>query len=249
MAEKTLTTPIKEAVCLHAQKIYDACRDRDCPENLRVYFTRSGQAVIDGAVNVKCRDAELIWCGLDVERVAFNRGFYSVDVRYCYRITADAYTGAERPTEVCGLAVYNKSVILFGSEGNAKTYSSVGGLGCLTQGNLPTAVVEAVDPVCLSIRLTDTQEGSAPSIPEHILESFDGDLVLEGGARFVYCTLGQFSIVRLERGTQLVMPAYDFCMPEKECIGGSEDNPCDLFRSIKFPADEFFPPAEGDFSS
>jgi hypothetical protein len=246
MPENTLTTPIKEAVCLHAQKIYDACRDRDCPEDLRVYFTRSGQAVIDGAVNVKCRDAELVWCGLDVERVAYNRGFYSVDVRYYYRITADAHTGAVRPSEVCGLAVYNKSVILFGSEGNAKTFSGTGGPGYLT--SLPTAVVEAVDPVCLHIKLTDKQPDSAPfpELPEHISECFDGDLLLEGGERFVYCTLGQFSIVRLERGTQLVMPAYDFCMPEKECVGSSDDNPCDLFRSIKFPVDEFFPPAETD---
>ena len=63
----------------------------------------------------------------------------------------------------------------------------------------------------------------------------------------VYCTLGQFSIIRLERDTQLVMPCYDFCMPEKECIGGSEDNPCDLFKRIKFPVDEFFPPVAGDY--
>jgi hypothetical protein len=37
-------------------------------------------------------------------------------------------------------------------------------------------------------------------------------------------------------------------MPEKECVSGSEDDPCDLFKNIKFPIDEFFPPAAGDFT-
>ena len=59
-----------------------------------------------------------------MEPVGFNRGFYTVDVRYFYRITADAFIGAARPIEVCGLAVFDKRAILFGSEGNAKIFSS-----------------------------------------------------------------------------------------------------------------------------
>ncbi|MEG0765837.1 MAG: hypothetical protein RR403_07295, partial [Pseudoflavonifractor sp.] len=51
-----------------------------------------------------------------------------------------------------------------------------------------------------------------------------------------------FSIIRLERDTQLLMPVYDYCMPEKECTcGGSDDDPCEIFRHVKFPVDEFFP--------
>ena len=42
---------------------------------------------------------------IDVEPVSFNRGFYTVDVRYFYRITADAYVSGVRPLEVMGLAV------------------------------------------------------------------------------------------------------------------------------------------------
>ena len=34
----------------------------------------------------------------------------------------------------------------------------------------------------------------------------------------------------------------DYCMPEKECVGSGDDDPCELFRRIKFPVDEFFPP-------
>ena len=49
-------------------------------------------------------------------------------------------------------------------------------------------------------------------------------------------------IVRLERDTQLVVPAYDYCMPEKECPGTITDDPCTLFSRIHFPVEEFFPP-------
>ena len=34
------------------------------------------------------------------------------------------FTGLSRPTEVEGLATFDKKVILFGSEGNAKTFRS-----------------------------------------------------------------------------------------------------------------------------
>jgi hypothetical protein len=226
-------------------------------EDLRIYFTSGGQAVIDRAINVKSRRAELISCYLDVEAVTFNRGFYSVDVKYFYRVTVDAFAGVGRPVEVAGLATFDKRVILFGSEGNAKIYSSTDhffGAKCAQKANLPTAVVEAVDPICLSVKMIEHHDQQSVycsdlhDVPEFVGECFDDELVLEGGEKRVFCTLGQFSIVRLERDTQLVMPCYDFCMPEKECIGGSDDNPCDLFRRIKFPVDEFFPPVAGDYT-
>ena len=47
----------------------------------------------------------------------------------------------------------------------------------------------------------------------------------------------------------MMIPAYDFCVPEKECTpGGGAENPCDLFRRIKFPTNEFFPPNLADLS-
>ena len=49
-------------------------------------------------------------------------------------------------------------------------------------------------------------------------------------------------IIRLERDTQLLIPAYDYCMPDKECQGSTEDDPCTLFSRIRFPVEEFFPP-------
>ena len=61
-------------------------------------------------------------------------------------------------------------------------------------------------------------------------------------------SIGVFSIIRIERNVQLLVPAYDFCIPEKECTGGSDQKPCDLFDKINFPLDEFFPPQIRDFN-
>ena len=85
-------------------------------------------------------------------------------------------------------------------------------------------------------------EAVAVQIPEAIRAAFDEELVLTGGQRRLFVTLGQFSIVRLERDSQLLVPVYDYCMPEKECSCGSTDDPCCLFRNISFPVGEFFPP-------
>ena len=119
--------------------------DKDCVEDLRVYPTRCSQEIIDRAQSIKAASAELLYAYIDVEPVTFNRGFFTVDVRYFYRITADAFVGAARPVQVVGLAVFSKRTVLFGSESGSKSFSSdesENQVQCVPQSNLPTAVVE-----------------------------------------------------------------------------------------------------------
>ena len=59
--------------------------------------------------------------------------------------------------------------------------------------------------------------------------------------RNLFATIGQFSMIRLERDTQLLIPAYDYCIPDKACESTTEDDPCAMFSHIEFPLDEFFP--------
>ena len=255
MPEKVVPGPvtdnvsIREAVCIHTSKIFDSCKDKDCIEDLRVYPTRASQDVLAHALSVKPGKAELLYAYIDVEPVSFNRGFYTVDVRYFYRVTADAFVGAARPVEVSGLAVFDKRVILFGSEGSAKVFSSDRCMECGQPTSMPTAVLEAVDPIVLSVKLADLCdchpcECSMAEVPACICSAFGGELVFGGDTRRMYVSLGQFSIIRLERDTQLLMPAYDYCLPEKECTCGgcADEDPCEIFRHVKFPVDEFFPP-------
>ena len=260
MPEKVVPGPvsderrIREAVCIHTKKIFDSCKDKDCIEDLRVYPTRGCQEVIDRAVSVKAGCAELLYAYIDVEPVTFNRGFYTVDVRYFYRITAEAFVGAARPVEITGLAVFDKRVILFGSEGSAKVFTSTGkNCGSDIQGlpatTAPTAVVESVDPIILGMKLVEVcqchHHDNCCEIPPAVCACFPEELVTGGDVHRLFVTLGQFSIIRLERDTQLLMPAYDYCMPEKDCDCGCDcrqEDPCELFRKVQFPVGEFFPP-------
>ena len=244
---------VRESVCVHTRKIFDSCRDKDCVEDLRFYPTASAMELLSGCQMVRGGTAELLYVYTDVEPVTFNRGFYSIDMRFFYRVTLQVGTGTPRCTEAEGLCVFDKRVILFGSEGTAKVFSSeVAFEGMDEQNigktNLPTAVVEAVDPIVLNMKLVDVCECrpcdcELTEIPPCICACFGSDLCFGGEGKRVYVTLGQFSIIRLERETQLLMPVYDYCMPDKECACGDGcEDPCALFRNISFPVGEFFPP-------
>ena len=80
-------------------------------------------------------------------------------------------------------------------------------------------------------------------IPGDIRCAFDEELVLSGDQKRLFVTLGQFSIIRLERDAQLVVPVVDYSIPEKECCEapGSAEDPCEMFSRIPFPADQFSP--------
>ncbi|MBR4940824.1 MAG: hypothetical protein IKZ19_02355 [Clostridia bacterium] len=243
----------KEAVCISTTKVYDSCRSQDCLEDVRCYLTGEGQNVIDHAISVKPKTATVLWTYVDVEPVPFNSGFYTVDSRIFYRVTVDAQCGLSRPVEVEGLAVSGKRAILFGSEGLSKSFSSkmtVGGNDSqlLPATNLPTATVELVDPIILSAKTADTCDCfkgcdcGLCDIPQRICECFCGQLIASDGARRLYVTLGQFSITRLERSTQLLIPSYDYCIPEKECPPSADGDACEMFSQFRFPTGEFFPP-------
>ena len=184
--------------------------------------------------------------------MGFNRGCYTVDVRYFYRITCDAFIGMARPVEFVGLAVFDKRVILYGGEGGAKIFTSCDTPDhlerCPENTSAPVAVVESVDPIVLSIKLVECCDCrpcccETADVPPAICQFFGSELCFCNEGKRAYVTLGQFSLIRLERDTQLLIPAYDYCVPQKECTcgGGHEEDPCELFRQIQFPMDEFFP--------
>ena len=247
MADRVIPEPvdgaagIREAVCVHTRKIFDSCRDKDCVEDLPVWPTACSEPVIAAAAGIRPRACELLGVHLNVDAISFNRGFYTVDVRYWYRIRGEAYPISR---EVEGLAVFDKRVILFGSEGSSKQFSSERGAAPVKHGagGLPIAVVDAVDPIALRMSLAETCEPCPAEIPESVSCCFDTPVATDVGGRRWLVTLGQFSIIRLERDVQLLLPGSDYCVPEKECFSSPEDDPCAMFGRIRFPMEEFCPP-------
>ena len=247
MADRVVPGPVdsserlREAVCIHTRKIYAGCRDKDCIEDLRVYPAESSRPYLESAVSIRPRSAELLSARVNVEEITFNRGYYTVDVTYFYRVTGEVFPGM---VPVSGLAVFEKRVILFGSEGSARVFTSdTPFTGRSVQ---PVGVAEAVDPIALGMRVTDRGcvcgGEPAPEVPQPILTAFGEELTLGDTNRIWYVTLGQFSLIRLERDSQLVIPVYNYGFPENECTPGCDEDPCSLFGRIRFPVDEFYPP-------
>ena len=213
----------KEAVCIDAMRIYDSCSDKDCLEDLRVYFTPDKHDLIEQATNVRIRNVEVITVYLDLEPVPFNKGFYSIDMTFFFNVCLDVYSlPSGGPVIVSGVSVFNKKVILFGSEGNVKMFSS--DLNCdevdaqLTSGRvLPKATVQVAEPIGLSARICDRPMGCCDAccrIPDSICQRFGGQFETNT-CRNVYVTIGVFTIVQIVRNVQMLIPAYDFCIPEK----------------------------------
>ena len=242
-----------QALSIHTRKITDSCRDKDCIEDLRVYLTTGSQAILDTASGAKVRCADLLYTYIDVEPVAFDRNHYCIDVTFYYRVLADAIVGNSRPASLYGLAVFSKRAVLCGEDSGAHIFTSDTRIGrgdgySRYSANRPTAVVEVLDPMVLASKVKNVCECSchdagADQIPSYIREMFDEELVISGDQRRLFVTLGQFSIIRLERDAQLVVPVLDYSIPTKECCDapGCSEDPCEMFSRIPFPEARFAP--------
>ncbi len=257
-AENVCNQNVREAVCIDTARVYDSCADKDCLSDLRVYFTDAAQSVIESAINIRCAGTQVLNVYTDVEEVPFNRGYYSVDITFFFAVTLDVFTsGTAQPVTITGLSVFSKKCILYGSQGSVKVFSSDENInsnslpGASTN---PRAKVQVATPICLDARLCrpceccNNIQDAGSSIPRCVARAFQGSFGPQSNSRAVRVTIGLFSIVQLERDVQMLIPAYDFCMPTKECSCNTED-PCDSFRRIRFPVSEFFPPDTPDSDS
>ena len=78
-------------------------------------------------------------------------------------------------------------------------------------------------------------------IPSVVCERLSGALQDEDSGRYLVVSLGLFSVIRLVRDGQLLVSASEFCIPDKECVSPSEEDPCCTFRQMPFPTAAFCP--------
>ena len=248
--------PDFEPVCVDVDRIYDSCGAKDCLRDLTVFFTAEDQELVESATAARITKASVLTSTVNVDSVAFHRGYYSVDAVFYFAVFVELYTSSKSlPTTVTGLAVYSKRAVLYGSDANVKSFTSEDealpidpadfNLCAAETGVLPKAEVQVSFPMVLSSGLSPvTVPEILPFVPENVTEFFGGDITAPATQK-VTTTLGIFSIIQLSRSVQLNIPSYDFCVPRKECEDKTDD-PCEAFNKIEFPSDFFFPPSTTD---
>ncbi|MDD6799120.1 MAG: hypothetical protein PUE85_01665 [Firmicutes bacterium] len=239
----------QNTVCIDCGRVLDSCKDKDCFADTRVFLTGCGQELIEKTAAVRVKNASIAGAGIDLEPIRFNRGFYQIYIRFYVKLVFEACVGPGRTQEFDGIAVCDKKVILYGSEGSVNIFSSDGESTCSRSSattNMPKAVVETVDPVVLSMKIADSGCGcgccSADDIPDNICGLLDGP-ICSNRDKNVFVTLGFFSVVRIERPGQFLVNASEYDVPEKECVMCEEDDPCAVFDKMAFPTSEFSPPS------
>ena len=82
-----------EPVCIEVPRIYDSCGAKDCLRDLTVFFTAEDQDLVETAASVRVTKASVLTANISVDSVAFNRGYYAVDVVFYIAVGAEVYTG------------------------------------------------------------------------------------------------------------------------------------------------------------
>jgi hypothetical protein len=243
-----------DSVCIDAGRVYDSCCDRDCLEDLRCFFLPETQTLINNALSVRLRGAEVLNVFIDVEPVNFNKGYYSCDLTFFFLLSFDLYTSPSScPQVIHGIATFNKKVILYGGDCNANVFRSNGDFAdfcaypepCKKEKVVPTAVVEVVEPIVLGVKILEDKRlccccCCACDIPDTVSENLHGNLPYDDDrGKYLVVSLGIFSIVRIVRPGQYLINATEYIIPDKECISPSNDDPCSVFKTMAFPISEF----------
>lgn len=244
----------KENICIDTYRVLDSCRDKDCFENVKVYLTDFGEEVIERTSTIRAKCANIVSAYIDVVEVPFNRGFYQLNIKIYTKIIFEACICPGNIQEIEGIAVVEKKVILFGSEGNVNVFKTEYGTSsfcespCNTKktSTLPRAVIETVDPIILSTKVVEPRSFKCccccciDDIPESVVSGLKGNLC-DSNNKALVVSLGFFSVVKIERPAQLLVSATEYNIPDKECVAAREDDPCTLFNAISFPVNEFSP--------
>ncbi len=244
-----------EMVSIETNRILDSCRDRDCFEDVKVLLTDFGNDILEHTTNIRAKSACIAWTYIGIDPVRFNRGFYSVTIKFYIKIQFEACLCGGRSQEFDGIAVVEKKVILYGSESNVSIFKSSPDTSdycavpepCCSTKNVPIAIVEVVDPIILNSKVHEPEEYCGccccccNDIPESVAARINGNLC-DADGRYLTVSLGIFSVVRIVRPAQYLIQATEYCVPDKECVSAEDDNPCALFRSMAFPTAEFCPP-------
>ncbi len=235
-------------------RIFDSCRQQDCLEDLLILLPEDGQAMVDSAATVRIRDVRIPWTQIDTEETPFHKGYYRVNIRYYFHCVLECSNGIGTGQETAGLAVYDRSMMLYGGTGRISSFSTdlvPGKSGFRHASRDPHIVLDVAEPVALRLSSVDFDRSRSfgncfcecDAVPQEIADEFSGRFAQAvPGNKVLFITLGLFSMIRIERPTQIIVPACDSSIPTGCGEYEFDDaDPCTLFRSMEFPLTDFYP--------
>lgn len=245
-----------DVCCIDTYKIFDSCRDQLCLEDMKILMTDNAQETLSASNDVRVKAVKVIWVKINTSEMPFNRGYYQVKIRYYFYVLLEGCINGS-PREIPGVAIYDQTSVLCGGESNVSTFKSdVNSSFCnsplIAPSNSiyhqPQIVVDVVEPIVLNLKVVDKCPAkigcscSLDDMPEQVCCCFDGNIVDRSDVKTAFISLGVFALVRLQRAAQIIVPAGDFYIPEKDCSCNTNfDDACSLFKAMSFPMEEFFP--------
>lgn len=241
--------------CIDTYRIFDSCRKKQLIDRARILLTDEGQALLNRSNNARVKSVKVLWTQISSSDLPYNYGYYQVNIRYYFFCTIETCQGCGEVAEINGLAIWDDSTVLYGGVGDVACFKSTVSSGfcslanpCNHVNNMPTVALEIAEPVALKLDVTDNCGCNSPlpcnleQIPEDILSAFRSPLGRGNAEKIAFITLGIFVVIRMERPSQIIVPACDFCIPDENehevCESG---DPARLFNAMSFPLNEFYP--------
>ncbi|MBQ9922083.1 MAG: hypothetical protein IJO52_07840 [Clostridia bacterium] len=248
---------LSDVCCIDTYKIFDSCRDQLCLEDMKVLLTDCGQETLSASSEVRVKAAKVAWVKINTDEMPFNRGYYQVKIRYYFYIVLEGCVNGT-PREIPGVAMYDQTSVLCGGESNVSTFrSDVNSCFCTTPainsscsaGHQPQIVIDVADPIILNLKIREKCPcnagcccGVGEEMPEQVCCCFDSIVSDHSDCKAAFISLGIFALIRLQRAVQIIVPAGEYRIPDKECSNVTTfEDACSLFKAMSFPVEEFFP--------
>jgi hypothetical protein len=222
-----------------ASRIIDSTYCRECADNLQLLFTAADQAIVDSSISVKgaaCRISDVLF---NVAPFSATPGCCRVEATYLFDVTLECCpAGGGTPLTVTGYCNFASQVLLRGGDSGVSTFTSAG----LRSTSLPDATCQATEPVLVSACLAPACESQGTGYGTPLCNADAGLVRPTLGQNTVFCSVGVFSILSLERTEPLQVPSYGYAAPLRSSRQTDPDEePCAVFNRLSFPIGRFFP--------
>jgi hypothetical protein len=219
-------------------KIYDSCRSKDC---LAAHELGPARDCHGSPINAPDDAQSVLIENLRAARITvmkkepslLKKGYWDMDIQYVFNYDLKFFGPEGKPLGTLRATnTFNHRRCLFGSVGQEISLFTdlLGGYDNIAGGGPPFVMVEA-KAVPLTAEIKHHHHGKG----EHC-------------HKFVFVTIGLFSIIKLYRLVSLLVESRGFVIPQP-CRDVLPPNPCDFFEQLCFPMDAFAPLQKEEFKA